>query len=147
MAGIQQTQGSFDTGRQCNLVLVGPYGRIELPNITGFDAKQNVATIKVNRLDGVQMNAKLPQGWSGGFDLERGDSAVDEAFNAIEAGWFNSGSLGTSTIYQYIDEADGSTSCYQFDNVALSLADAGNWRSDQTVKQRIDFEANRRRSV
>lgn len=147
MAGIQQTQGGFDTGRQCSLVLKVGGVTVPLPNVTGFDCKQQTAAVKVDRLDGVQMNAELPKGWTGSFDLERGSSAVDDVIAQIEDGWMASGSIQPGTIYQYVDEANGSQSTYQFDNVAVKLSEAGNWRSDQTVKQRIDFTANRRRRV
>jgi len=148
MAGVAQTQGGFDTGRQCTLVLIGPFGRrVDLPNITSFDCRQDTVAVKVDRLDGVQLNAELPKGWTGSFDLERGSSAVDDLFVQIEAGWLSLGSIGASTIYQYIDEANGSTSCYQFDNVTLKLDDAGMWKSDQSVKQKIGFRSNSRKRV
>ena len=147
MAGIQGTTGSFDTGKQCTLVLIGPTGRVDLPNITGFDCKQVTANVKVDRMDGIQMNAELPKGWTGSFDLERGSSAVDDLFAQIEDRWLNGGSYTAATVYQYVDEADGSSSTYQFDNVALKLDEAGNWKSDQSVKQKISFMANRRRRI
>ncbi len=147
MAGIAQTQGSFDTGRQITLVLIGPFGRVDLPNVTGFDAKQQMATVKVDRLDGVQMNASLPKGWTGSFELERGSAVIDALFDQIENAWFTSGSYKAGSIYQYVDEADESVSTFQFDNVALTLSESGNWKSDQSVKQRVDFVANRRRRV
>ena len=153
MAGIQGTTGGFDTGKQCTLVLIGPgatpgsTARVDLPNITGFDCKQVTVNVKVDKLDGIQLNAELPKGWTGSFDLERGSSAVDDLFATIEDRWLNGGSYTAGTIYQYVDEADGSASTYQFDNVALKLDEAGNWKSDQSVKQRISFAANRRRRI
>lgn len=153
MAGIQGTTGSFDTGKQCTLVLIGPgatpgaTSRVDLPNITGFDCKQATVNVKVDKLDGIQLNAELPKGWTGSFDLERGSSAVDDLFARIEDQWLAAGTYTAGTIYQYVDEADGSSSTYQFDNVALKLDEAGNWKSDQSVKQRISFMANRRRRI
>jgi hypothetical protein len=50
-------------------------------------------------------------------------------------------------MYQYITEADGSTSTYQHNNVVFKLASAGTWRGDQSVKQRLEFFASSRVSL
>ena len=144
---ITQGSGSFSVGRDCSVVLMGPFGRVDIPNVMGFDCKQETAAIKVDRLDGVQMNAELPKGWTGSFDVERGGSSVDDLFSNIEAAWYLSGSIINSTIYQYIQEPNGSTSTYQFDNCSLKLDDSGAGKGDASVKQKISFMANRRRRV
>ena len=144
---INNVSGAFNVGRDCTLVLMGPFGRVDLPNVTGFDAKQETAAIKVDRLDGVQLNAEVPKGWTGSFEMERGSSAVDDLIADIETGWMTNGSYANSTIYQYIKEADGSTSTYQFTDASLKLSDAGSWKGDASVKQRLDFMAGRRQRV
>lgn len=139
--------GRLSIGRDCTLVVIGPYGRIDLPNVMGFEAKQVTSNIKVDRLDGVQLNAELPKGWEGSFENERGNSGLDDAFAEMETAWFEGGTVGVGTIYQYIMEADGSQTTYQFDNVSMKLDDAGSWKGDASVKQRVSFNANRRRRV
>ena len=54
--------GNFNLGRDCQIVLVGPFGQVTIPNVTKFGAKQETATVKVDRLDGVQLNTELPKG-------------------------------------------------------------------------------------
>ena len=144
---INNAAGSFNVGRDCTLVLMGPFGRVDLPNVTGFEAKQESASVKVDRLDGVQLSAELPKGWTGSFDLERGSSVVDDLFAQIENGWFTTGAYANSTIYQYISETDGSTSTYQFIDASLKFSDAGSWKGDASVKQKVDFMAGRRQRV
>ena len=51
------------------------------------------------------------------------------------------------TLYQYVAETDGSTSTYQYDNAAFKLTQAGSWRGDASVKQRLEFFASTRRRV
>lgn len=144
---ISNGNGQFSVGRDISLVLMGPFGRVDLPNVMKFDCKQDYADIKLDRLDGVQMNAALPKGWSGTIEVERGSPGVDLLFAAMEQGWLSGGVYQVSSLYTYIVEANGSTSTFQFDNVSLKLSDGGSWSGDASVRQRIEFMANRRRSV
>jgi hypothetical protein len=73
---IQNSQGSFNTGRDVTIVLIGPFGRVDIPNIVSFTAKQETAMVKVDRMDGVQMLAELPKGWSGTIEVERGSGSL-----------------------------------------------------------------------
>jgi hypothetical protein len=121
---IQQTQGVFSTGRDCTIVLIHPvYGQVQLDNVTGFDAKQEVVKLKSRRLDGVKLNADLPDGWTGSLEVDRGSEALD------------------------VTEVGGAQTVWVYDNVAMSLADGGKWQSDAITKQRLDFTANRRRQM
>lgn len=147
MAGIQNTQGRFNTGRDVTLVVIGPFGEVQLDNLTDFDCRQETANIKVDRLDGVQLTAELPKGWTGSFGMERASSAIDDLFAKMEQAWIASGSFTVSQIFQYVAEADGSTSTFRFDNVSMRLDDAGAWKGDASVKVKVSFHANRRERV
>jgi hypothetical protein len=143
---ITNTNGNFSTGRDVSVVLVHPvFGRVQLDNVTGFDPKQDVIKLKSNRLDGVKMTASLPDGWSGSIQVDRGSPALDILMAQIEAGWIDAGTYSNCTLYQFITESGGGQTVAIYDNVSLSLSDAGNWQPDAIVKQRLDFEANRRR--
>lgn len=141
---IVQAIGSYSIGRDCNIVLMhplAPNGRVDIPNVTGFSAKQVTASVKSDRLDGQQLAAELPKGWTGEFHFDRGNVAVDALFAAIEAVWYFNGSVPVATVYQYIAEANGSVSTFEFTRAALKYTDAGAWTGDQIVKQQISFEA------
>lgn len=139
--------GVFSVGRDCTLVLVGPFGRVDLPNVLSFDAKPQFADVKSDLLDGRQLRGKLPKGWNGTITLDRAGPGLDDLTALVELGWFTTGTITNGTLYQYVAEPDGSTSTYQFDNVAFNLSDTGSWTGDAAVKQTITFEANRRRKV
>jgi hypothetical protein len=143
---IIETQGQFNTGRDCTIVLVGPFGRVDIQNVTGFQATQVTTTIKVDRLDGVQMNAELPKGWSGSLDVDRGNNAVDLLFAQAEASWMDAGQYANSTMFQYVAELGGIFTVFAYDNVCLKL-DSGAWHPDAAVKMKVSFMANRRRIV
>lgn len=137
----------FSVGRDCQLVVMGPYGRIDLTHVTGFEARQITAPVRVDRIDGTQLAAELPKGWEGHFELERGGSAVDDFTAKVEAA-FNAGTqVSPGTLYQYVSESDGSVSTYQFDGVVFKLASSGAWKGDQSVKQRLEFFGGSRRRI
>jgi hypothetical protein len=144
---VTNSQGAFNIGRDITVVLQSPLGQVQITNITKFDCKQETDTVKVKRMDGIVLNDELPWGWSGSIELERGDQQVDLFFANMEALWLVGGTANVSQLFSYIIETDGSTSTFAYDNVAMKLADAGSWSSDQAVKMKIDWIANRRRSV
>jgi hypothetical protein len=137
----------FSIGRDCQLVVMGPFGRIDLTHVTGFESHQVTASVRVDRIDGVLLAAELPKGWDGGFELERGSSAVDDFIAAIEAAFFAGNAVSTATLYQYVSETDGSTSTYQYSNAVFKLPQAGVWRGDTSVKQRLEFYASTRQRM
>ena len=138
---------AFSVGRDTQLVVIGPSGRIDLAHVTGFDSRQVTHSLRVNRLDGNQIGLELPKGWEGSFELERGDSIVEDFIAAMEQNYFNGSVSESSAMYQYVSEVDGSTSTYQYDSVVFRLSNAGQWRGDAAVKQKLDFFASRRRRI
>ncbi len=134
----------FSVGRDCQVVVMGPYGRVDLTHVTGFDSRQLTASVRVDRIDGTHMGAELPKGWDGQFDLERGSSDAEDFIAKLEADFYAGNMPATGTMYQYIAESDGSTSTYQFDGVVFKLSQAGAWRGDASVKQRLEFFASTR---
>jgi hypothetical protein len=141
------SSNTFSVGRDCQLVVMGAYGRIDLAYVTSFESRQVTAAVRVDCIDGTQLAAELPKGWDGAFELERGNSAADDFIAKTEAGFYAGNAVATGTLYQYVSETDGSTSTYQYDGVVFKLAQAGNWRGDQSVKQRMEFFASTRTRV
>lgn len=139
---------TFSLGKDCQLVLVGYDGaRVDLSIVTGFDAKQNMHSIRVRPLNGPTQGADVPDGWNGSFHVERGNSTVDDLFSRIELGYWAGGNLGTGQIFQYVTERNGSVSVYQFDGVTMTLSNAGSWKQDSAVQQTIEFFASTRKRV
>jgi len=134
----------FSIGRDCQLVVMGPAGRVDLTYVTAFESRQLTTPVRIDRLDGVPMAADLPKGWEGSFEVERGSSEVDDFIAAAEAAYFAGGNLPVGALYQYVNEVDGSTSTYQYDGVVFKLANAGTWKGDAAVKQKLEFWASTR---
>jgi len=134
------------TARDCQLVIMGgPFGRMDLAHVTGFDSRQHTVSIRVDRIDGTQLAAELPKGWEGMFELERGSAAADGFIALIEVAHSDGLVVPSSTLYQYVSEPDGSTSTYQYEGALfrIPLAASHNLRGPQ----RIEFFANHRRRI
>jgi hypothetical protein len=56
------TSNVFSVGRDCQLVVMGPFGRVDLTHVTGFESRQQTHPIRIDRIDGVQLAAELPKG-------------------------------------------------------------------------------------
>jgi hypothetical protein len=138
---------TFSVGRDCQLVVMGPAGRVDLSHVTGFETRQLTQSVRVDRLDGSQLATELPKGWEGTFEIERGSSAADDFIAAAENQFFNTGPVPVGTLYQYVTETDGSTSTYQYTNVVFKLLSAGMWKGDASVKQKLEFFAARRQRI
>ncbi len=138
---------TFSVGRDTQLVVMVPSGRIDLSYVTAFESRQLTQSVRVSRLDGTHMGTELPKGWEGTFELDRGNSAVDDFIASTEQQYYNGAGSTTGTMYQYIAEPDGSTSTFQYDGVAFRLANSGTWRGDASVKQKLEFFAATRRRI
>jgi hypothetical protein len=137
----------FSVGRDTQLVVIGSTGRVDLTHVTSFESRQITHSVRVDRLDGTRMGTELPKGWEGSFEIERGSSTVDDFIAASEQQYFNGSAVSHGTMYQYVTETDGSTSTYQYDNVTFRLVNAGTWKGDSSVKQKLEFFAVRRRRI
>lgn len=142
------TIADFNIGRDVQVVLMmGALGRLDMQKVEGFSARQVTNTVQIKPLNEPGIGRYLPSSWEGDFSLDRANSVVDDAIAVIEAAYWNGARLPTGTMFQYINEVDGSTSTYQYDEVSISLSDAGNATADAPLKQKVTWMARRRRKV
>ena len=117
----------------CQLVVMGPHGRVDLSHVAGFESRE--------------LASELLTAWEGIFDLERGGSVADDFIARIESADNDGGPVPTGTLYHYTSESDGSTSTYQYDGAVFKFLQAGQWRGDASVRQRVVFFASRRQRI
>jgi hypothetical protein len=134
-------------GRDVSLTIVTGSGPLNLNLITAFRSKPDMAEVKVKGLDGLTRHARFYDGWSGGFDVERQDSTVDDYFAQLEANYYQGISEQPATITETITEPNGAVTQYRYMQVLLKLDNAGEWKGDSTVKQQISFVAAQRRKI
>lgn len=141
------TQKPYNVGRDCRVILVYNGKRIKLPSVTGFQSQQQTNRLSSSPLNDIPKFFDVPNGWSGGFDFQRDNSGADDLFAEIEGGFWSAGTMITGNIYQYVTEADGTTSTYEYVGATIRLSNAGNWRSEAIVTQHIDFVASIRNKI
>ncbi len=137
----------FSVGRDVSLDIIGPSGPLRFNLITGFNSKPDITDQKIKGLDGITRHVRFPDGWSGGFDVARADSTIDDYFAQIEANYYAGLNELPVTITETITEVSGAVTQYRYLQVLLKLDDAGQWQGDQTVKQKVSFVAARRVKV
>ena len=137
----------YSIGRDCQVVLLWNGTRIDLRDVVGFQAEQQVKLQRSDPLNSVPVEFNTPAGWRGQFQIDRGSSALDDLVAAIEAAFWNAGSIGSGTIYQYVNEPDGSTSTYEFVGVALTLTNSGHYKAENIVTQTVNFFASQRNRI
>jgi hypothetical protein len=115
--------------------------------LTGFDAKPNPVTIKGVGLDGKHREDHLPGNYTLTFSYDRGGSALDDFQSALDLAKRRSAAVPTGTIYQYINELDGSVSTYAFSEVTFQVTEIGNYKGDDKVTQTMMASAVERRRV
>lgn len=138
---------AFSIGKDTQLVVMGPTGRIDLTHITGFESRQLTQSVRVSRIDGTHLGAEIPRGWEGSFEVDRGNAVLDDFISSWEQQHYDGIMPPANTMYQYVTETDGSVSTYQYDGTVFRLANAGSWKGDSSVKQKLEFYASRRRRV
>ena len=137
----------YSIGRDCQVVLLWNGIRVDLRDVTGFQAEQQTKLLRSDPLNSIPVEFNTPSGWRGKFQLDRGSSALDDLIAAIEAAFWNAGVIGSGTIYQYVTESGGSISTYEFIGVALTLAESGHYRAESIVTQTVNFFASQRNRV
>lgn len=137
----------FTVGRDVSLDIIGPSGPLRFSLITGFSAKPDITDQKIKGLDGITRHVRFPDGWSGSLEIERENSLVDDYFADLEANYYAGLNEKAATITETITEVSGAVSQYQYVGVLFKLDDAGDYKGDATVKQKLSFVASRRLKV
>lgn len=138
---------SYSVGRDLSLDITGPNGPLSFSQIVGFTSKPDITDKKIKGLDGITRHLRFPDGWSGSFEIERQDSTVDDYFSQLEANYYAGLNELPVTITETIQEVNGSISQYRYLQVLLTLEDAGNYKGDDSVHQKMRFVAARRVKV
>lgn len=137
----------YSVGRDVSLDIIGPQGPLRINQIVAFTRKPDITDQKIKGLDGITRHLRFPDGWSGSMDIERQDSTVDDYFSQLEANYYAGLNEAPITITETITEVNGSVTQYRYLQVLLALEDAGDWKGDASVKQKIRFMAARRVKV
>ncbi|GBR06989.1 hypothetical protein [Acetobacter oeni] len=137
----------YTIGRQGSIILIWNGARIDLEDVIDFQVRQEIKVQRTNPLNKPPIEFNTPSGWRGSFTIDRGNYALDTLFNADELAFWNASTISSGVLYCYIQEADGSTSKYEYSGLTLTFSNAGKFDSENIVAQTVDFFASQRRSV
>jgi len=105
----------------CQLVILGPFGRITLNHVTGFVEDQLIRSVTIRSDGRTQTIEPAHTEWSATFQTDERDTrALDDLFGLLEAEFFSQ-TKEPVDIYRY--DPDGAT--YHYPNARLSLTKDG----------------------
>ncbi|WP_458763566.1 hypothetical protein [Cupriavidus basilensis] len=137
-------QNGYNVGRDVTLVFQTPYGPLQVPKITKFNPRPSVTEVQIKRMDGIVEHLRIPNGWSGTFEVPRDGSTIDDWFAQVESDYYSGINEQPSSIYETITNPNGSINQYRYNGVMLSLDDAGERSGDAQISQQMKFVASRR---
>ncbi len=130
----------FNTGRDCSVVILhplAPAGRLDLPIVTMFDPKVAWHDIKSSAIDGLTRTRHIFENATFSVQIDRSDATLDNFVMAMVRAYQVTGSVPDGSIFQYVTEADGSTTTTQGTGVSFKLDDLGSWKKDSAVPQTL----------
>ena len=134
----------FAIGGDLQLVIVDTVqGLLTFNIVTMTDLKQLTQRVKSVGLDGRTRYAELPEGWEVDVDLDKAGPQLLNYVAAYEDAYFNALPLGTITLSQTITEVDGTVSQYQLTGGAMKLNNAGTFKGNDKVAQKVGIVFSR----
>jgi len=133
----------YSIGRDCRITLLWNGQRVDLRDVTGFQAVQLTRVQRAEPLNGVPVEFNTPNGWRGTFSVARANANLDNLVAAVEAAFWNAGTIGSGTIYQYVSEPDGTTSTWEYAGVSMTL-ETDRWQAEGMVHHNVHFFASTR---
>lgn len=139
---------SYSIGLDVSIDFIGSFGSVQrFSNVTHFDAKQETKQIKIVGINGNIDLLELPNGWNGSIEIDRKNQVLDQYISQFEANYYLGVNILSASITQTIKEADGSRTQFNYTGVMFKLSDAGAWKGDEIVKQKLDWVAGRRLQI
>jgi hypothetical protein len=116
---------------------LAPQGEIKLALVTDFDVKPAFHDITGNHLDGFTRTQHIPQNLAISFTFDRNDPTLEIFASAMWQAYRTRGRLPEGSVFQYVNEIDGSTSTNRYDGVAFKPDDFGSWKKESAVAQKL----------
>jgi hypothetical protein len=135
----------FNIGSDCQVILIGPFGEIQLENETKFMVDPVNKILSTSNLDGTFPKRTVPGYWKGSIMFNRADSTADDLAQAINNANTAGVPVPNGTIEQTVyNILDGTRSTYTYSQVAFDVKSLGTFENSKEVPQEIIFEATLR---
>lgn len=144
-------QAAFNVGRDTTLNIVVAGSPLKPTILTKFRSKQETVQLESRPLNGEPVFQEVPKGWSGEFEVDRADNALDDYFASTEDNWYAGTDTTTISILETIVNAAvgsvGASHQYRYEGVQMKFDDAGEKAGDAKIVQKVTFVASRRKKV
>lgn len=134
----------FSIGQDCQVVVIGPWGEIELPLETRFRYDIVTSKVTVKPINGVRETRSVFDSWEGDIEIARQGPALDDAAQQFQENFLAGNTIPDGTIDFEIREPDGSVSSWRFTGVTYEFKTLGHWEADKEVPQTVTFQAKQR---
>ena len=138
--------GGKSVGRDITLQVTTQDGVLNITSdmISEFDMKPDAEFKDYVPVTGLRESDVLHLGWSGFIELIRKNSVMDTFWALMESNYFAGENVEDATITETIQEADGTISQWIYTGVSLLLQEAGSWKGNEYVMQRLSCKASRK---
>jgi hypothetical protein len=132
----------FNIGRDATVSIIANAAPLNPLIITHFSYQQVAITLKSRPLNAPPVNQKVPDGWEGELEYDRGSVVLDQYFATEEAlYWAGSDYVPITILASVKDPSSGAINQFRFDNVILVYESGGSYKSDDKVSQRVKWHA------
>jgi hypothetical protein len=137
----------FDIGKQASINVISNGAIVSTAQITDFMARQKTKTIHSDPLNSPPVEKEIPGGWEFSFSMDRLGPVWDDYFADAEDDYWNGNPEAQLQLNQTIKERDGSISQFRFDVTSVKFDEAGTYKQDDKVVQKVSGFASRRHTV
>jgi hypothetical protein len=140
----------FTLGKDVAIDIIDPNTSAILQSFklrTAFEYKQLTSRVTIKGSDGIVRYLELPEGWEGSLEYERQNSDLDRYIASLETNYYAGLNLLPATLTATVSEVSGAPTTMRFQGVVWKLAEGGQWQSDNTIKQRLDWCASLRNVI
>ena len=140
-------KNAFSLGHDIAVDFNLPQGPVRFTIITDVSRKQIVKDIESHGIDGICRYAKIPSGYEGTLEVDRGGPAFDRAIATLDQLYYSGAPVPYSSILEAITEPDGSLTRWRLAGVVFGAEDLGSWKGDSKVTQKLAWKASLRQEV
>ena len=133
---------AFNIGRDATVSIIANAAPLNPLTITNFTYQQQAMELKSRPLNGPPVHQKIPDGWEGELEYDRGSNTLDVYFAQEEANyWAGNAYVPISILLSVKDANTQAISQMRFDNVILIYESGGSYKSDDKVTQKVKWKA------
>jgi hypothetical protein len=135
---------TFSVGADAQIVVTGPYGQLDIDNVTSFSCDPVIKMVSVDLNTGVTESRSQFKQWKGDIMFARGNATIDQLADQMQAAQQAGIAIPDGSILYQITELDGTVTRYQLTKVQYDIKKLGDFKGDNAVDQSLSYVAQLR---